>query len=89
MSKTQRTLKVYRSYNFIDKDPIIDAIRTRFSEQHAAYSDVSELSGVSNTTIRNWFHGKTRRPQFATTAAVLKSLGVRNIRFGKNGPILD
>jgi len=88
MSK-RRTLKVYRSYNFVEKDPIIDATRTLFSDRHASYTDVSQDSGVAVSTIRNWFHGSTRRPQFATVAAVVKSLGARNIRFGKNGPILD
>ena len=35
----------------------------------------SHESGVSTTTLRNWFHGATRRPQFCTVNAVARALG--------------
>jgi DNA-binding phage protein len=38
-------------------------------------NDVSESSGVTKTTLYNWFNGKTKRPQFATVAAVLIACG--------------
>jgi hypothetical protein len=40
-----------------------------------AVGSVSHDSGVSPGTISNWFKGKTMRPQFATTAAVVRSMG--------------
>jgi hypothetical protein len=83
-----RELKLYKSYMFKDKDPIIDAMRTAFADSGDTYSKASELSGVSGTTMSNWFKGKTRRPQFATVAAFCTSQGKHGIIFGKDGPRL-
>lgn len=68
-------LGLYRSYNFVDKDPVIDKIRTLCQREHVDNKDVSKISGVSVSTLFNWFEGKTKRPQFATIAAVTSSLG--------------
>jgi DNA-binding phage protein len=70
-----QTLKVYRSYNFRDKDPIIDAVRTVIQTEGVSYAAVHEASGVSVTTLYNWFDGEVKRPQFATVMAVVRSLG--------------
>lgn len=71
------SLNLYKSYNFVDKDPVIDLMRSLISEQRAAYGRLSNDSGVSEATLRNWFDGKTKRPQFATVAAVMGALGYR------------
>ena len=71
----QRTLNLYKSYNFKDKDPIIDKIRTVISDESASYKEIHEASGVSTTTLYQWFDGETRRPQFATIMAVVRALG--------------
>ena len=65
----------YRSYSFIDKDPVIDLVRTVVEDSESTYTKIHEDSGVSVSTMHNWFRGKTRRPQFATANAVLRSLG--------------
>jgi DNA-binding phage protein len=70
----KRTLHVYKSYNFIDKDPIIDYARTKVYA-NGGPSAIATESGVTGTTLYNWFNGKTRRPQFATVAAVLLACG--------------
>jgi hypothetical protein len=67
----------YKSYNFVDKDPMIDEIRTVYQDSGANFKWVSEHSGVAPTTISNWFSGTTRRPQAATMNAVLRSLGFK------------
>jgi hypothetical protein len=67
----------YKSYNFIDKDPMIDEIRTIVEQSGASYKWVHENSGVGSTTIAKWFDGSTRRPQAATMNAVLRSLGFK------------
>ena len=67
----------YKSYNFVDKDPMIDEIRTIVEQSGATYKWVHEESGVSATTISKWFDGSTRRPQAATMNAVLRSLGFK------------
>lgn len=73
---------LYRTYSFIDKDPIIDVMRTLAQDSHKSYREISDESGVSSTTLRNWDLGKTRRPQFCTVAAVAgvfgKSIGLVN-----------
>lgn len=74
----------YRSYHFIDKDPVIDALRTAVSGSKKSYRQLHEESDVSVSTIRNWFHGKTRRPQFATVAAVLRATGKKGVMFAHN-----
>jgi DNA-binding phage protein len=70
-------LNLYKSYNFVDKDPVIDLMRGVIAEQRMKYGRISEDSGVSEATLRNWFDGNTRRPQFATVAAVMGALGYR------------
>lgn len=75
-SKSDRDrVPIYRTYMFQDKDPIIDMMRTLADDSSRPYSDISNESGVSKTTLYNWFHGKTRRPQFCTIAAVAGALG--------------
>ena len=70
-------VKVYRTYNFIDKDPIIDKVRTVLQDEglYNARNIVSELSGVSQSTLNNWFDGITKRPQNYTVQAVITALG--------------
>jgi transcriptional regulator with XRE-family HTH domain len=68
-------LRLYRSYSFVDKDPVIDKIRTLVQDEHLKEKEVGMLSGVRDSTMKNWFHGTTRRPQFASIAAVAAALG--------------
>ena len=67
----------YKSYNFIDKDPMIDEIRTIVERSGASYKWVNGESGVSTQTLNKWFDGSTRRPQAATMNAVLRALGYK------------
>jgi DNA-binding phage protein len=69
------TLKLYRSYSFKDKDPVIDHVRAIIEKENLSYAKVSLASGVSTSTLYNWFDGETRRPQFATVMAIVRSLG--------------
>ena len=65
----------YKSYNFTEKDPIIDEIRTVVQQHGSTYKDIHEHSGVSTATLTNWFTGPTKRPQAASINAVLRSMG--------------
>lgn len=71
-----RTIQVYKSYNFVDKDPCIDELRTGLQKSRMTYQTVSEGSGVAVSTLHNWFEGKTRRPQFATAQAAARAMGL-------------
>ena len=74
-AKNNGALRLYKSYSFRDKDPVIDVMRTIVERSGSTYTDVHNSSGVSEATLRNWFHGTTRRPQFATVNAVARALG--------------
>jgi hypothetical protein len=67
-------------YRFIDKDPVIDVIRTAFQKKgnlsHEQILRVSYDSGVSASAIEAWLFGDTRRPQSLSTRFVLETLGV-------------
>ncbi len=75
-------LRLYRTYNFVNKDPVIDEVRTVLKDEGLIkrLGIVHELSGVSVSTLKNWFDGDTKKPQNPTIEAVLTSLGyVRKI----------
>lgn len=67
-------------YRFIDKDPVIDVIRTEAQRygnlSNAQLEKLSIESGVSVSTLYNWFNGQTKRPQSLSTRFVLEALGV-------------
>ena len=74
-------VQTYVTYRFRDKDPMIDQLRTACQEAYPGgdrhrkidYADISEKSGVSVSTLYNWFEGETRRPQFASMCAVARA----------------
>jgi hypothetical protein len=70
-------MRMYRTYNYIDKDPIIDKVRTLVQDEGLIkkLQVVHEISGVATATLDNWFNGTTRKPQHVTIAAVITSLG--------------
>lgn len=68
-------MKIYKSYMFRTKDPVIDHVRTIVADSGLKHSKVSEKSGVAAGTMHNWFSGPTRRPQFATVEAVARACG--------------
>jgi hypothetical protein len=72
-------LRVYRSYNFVDKDPVIDQVQTIVQAagllRKGGLRKLHRLSGVSESATYNWFFGKTRRPMNASIEAVARALG--------------
>lgn len=75
MAKKKRSIIVYRSYNFINKDPAIDVVRTMVQQSYKSYSKIHDNGGPTPTTLYNWFDGKTRRPQFCTLIAAARAVG--------------
>ena len=67
----------YKSYVFIDKDPMIDQVRTVVTDSHMTYKSIAEASGVGRETIRKWLDGATKKPQAATFNAVLRACGYK------------
>jgi hypothetical protein len=72
-----RFQRQYRTYRYIDKNPIIDKVRTLVQDEglYTRLNIVSTLSGVSRGAIDGWFHGETKNPQHHTVAAVVTALG--------------
>jgi hypothetical protein len=73
-------IMVYRNYEFIDKDPVIDQVKIMIEKERLLKKPgiIHELSGVSRSTIHNWFYGTTRRPQYSTVMAIAASLGYQS-----------
>lgn len=80
------TMRIYQAYVFVNKDPAIDAIRTimqdHFGKRNLAradYKEVEEQGGPSAGTVKQWFEGKTRRPQNATLEAAGRAIGYQRV----------
>jgi transcriptional regulator with XRE-family HTH domain len=69
------TMRFYKTYNFVDKDPVIDTLRTAVQRSGQSLEQIADASGVSIGTLNGWFLGKTRRPQHATIMAVTRAIG--------------
>lgn len=69
--------KILRPYHFIDKDPVIDEVRTVIQDEGLIkkLGIVADLSSLAYSTIDGWLNGDTKRPQNASIMAVMISLG--------------
>ena len=84
MASKPTELKRYKFYNWgdSDHDPIIDQMRTLMQDEHLSYAKLAELTGLSPTTIKNWFdrkitktHKPTMRPMFSSVMTYTRGLG--------------
>lgn len=73
-------------YRHIDKDPIIDLMRTELSRKFKlegskipseVLGKLADASGLTAGTYKRWFKGGTRRPQHLTVRFTLEALGLR------------
>lgn len=69
----------YKAYPFVEKDPIIDVLRTVKSQAEMGDGEIHDAGGPAIATLRGWFGGKTRRPQFATVAAAASAMGLAEL----------
>lgn len=75
----------YKAYPFVEKDPIIDVLRTVKRDTEMSDREITDAGGPSLSTLQNWFGGKTRRPQFATVAAAGVAMGLTNVPLTSEG----
>jgi hypothetical protein len=68
-------MRVYDTYRFIDKDPVIDECRTAWKDSGHRLSYIGHVSRLSSATMSSWFNGKTKRPQNASVSAFMGALG--------------
>ena len=86
MATTQRATKgkVYGSYNFIDKDPVLDIMRSlvdlEAKQRGVSFDQVllsmADKTGLSYGCYVGWFYGKTISPRFANLQRSAHYLGV-------------
>jgi hypothetical protein len=72
-------IRVLRGYEFVEKNPVIDKLRT-LAQKRGLFNKlgiIEELSSVKRATLKGWWHGETKRPQHHTAMAVVHALGFR------------
>jgi hypothetical protein len=80
---SHRGMTLYTAYNFIDKDPVIDELRTIFQDQNhgkldgSYFNKVHENGGPTASCLRAWFFGDTKRPQSVTIEAAGRAMGYK------------
>lgn len=68
---------MYMNYNFIDKDPVCDELRTVIQDSPYAHNlkALAADSGVSYGTINRMIYGDTRNPRNSTVEALFRTCG--------------
>lgn len=89
MAGNTGSLRLYKSYNFVDKDPVIDRLRGAVQDSGKSFADIEGDGGPSATTLYNWFNGKTKRPQFSTIAACMYGVGGKVALVMPDGRVVD
>lgn len=78
-------MRMYRSYMFRSKDPVIDQLRTAIQDKIGTgfgYGDLKRIEndgGPTTTCMASWFWGKTKRPQNSSIEAAGRSLGLMRV----------
>ena len=74
-------MKLYRSYFFRGKDPVIAELKQQIGNavSSADLSKIEKQGGPSASAMSGWFHGATRRPQNATIEAAGRALGLKRV----------
>src|SRR5262245_54628861 len=79
---------ILRKYQFVDKDSVIDAIRTIRDDEGLSNADLHAISGHATTTYNGWFDGDVRNPKHAVVTNTAASLGyVRHDTLNKDGTV--
>ena len=61
MAKTAK-LHGYKTYNFVDKDPIIGQLRDIIDGEKLDYNEIADKAGVRVTTIFAWLMSSRMSP---------------------------
>lgn len=82
-------LKLYKAYNFRDKDPVIDQLRTMVQDTYGigfrakgfrkSLRQIEEAGGPSIACMEGWFSGTTRRPQNPSAEACGRAMGYQRV----------
>ena len=78
-------MKLYRSYMFRSKDPVIDELRTQLQDKlgrpirRKDLMQIEDDGGPTTGCMSSWFFGATRRPQNATVEAAGRAAGLMRV----------
>jgi hypothetical protein len=68
--------KLYQSYNFKDRDPVFDVLRTAIADSGMSYREINEESGVSMSTLyRHFTMCSSTRSRHDVIAAIAGAIG--------------
>jgi hypothetical protein len=75
-------LRILRTYRYIDKNPVIDVMRTALQDvgigvEKKRLRIAAEISGLSHSCLEALFHGETRNPQHRTVMGLMTSIGYK------------
>jgi hypothetical protein len=70
-------MALLRTYRFTDKDPVVDELRTLVNDVGLSrkLTIVATLANLHPSTVRNLFHGDTKKPQNATVMGIATCTG--------------
>jgi hypothetical protein len=78
-------MKLYRAYMFRGADPAIADIKEFVgTTDHKSLAHIEKDGGPAQSTLRNWFKGKTKRPQNCTIEAAGRALGMKRVWIRSN-----
>ena len=72
-------LNLARSYNFIDKHPCVDEIRTWIQDDPHTVNWIASRANLSHSCVKNLLEGQTKRPQNATIDMIGKVFGKKRV----------
>jgi len=79
-------MKLYKSYLFRSKDPVIDQLRTLIEDQTGerlnkgkVLRQIEKQGGPTASCMGGWFFGKTKRPNNCTIEAAGRALGYERV----------
>lgn len=77
--------RIYPLYAFHDHDPVLDWIDWQVEKSGEKRSIIAARANISPSTFNNWYKRKTKRPQFASVAAVARACGATDIPITARG----
>jgi hypothetical protein len=68
-----------RTYQWVDKDPICDVLRTMIQEDGRSPSAIAGAARLADATVLNILYGQTRKPQHTTVSSIYTACGYRMV----------
>jgi len=62
-----------KTYNFIDKDPVLDAAKTIMQRSGKSFKEIHEAGGATPGTMNRWWNGNARTCRFDSLMATIRA----------------